>query len=79
MRAPRNDDKQVIITPCPSSLMSLPIILGHVETVKNDHLWLAFGCKGGGSGSCIGTTKITTSGLHLDAREVVVVGGVLEE
>ena len=34
-----------------------------------------FGCEGGGgSGSPVERSKITTSGLHLDAREVVVAG-----
>jgi len=42
---------------------------------ENDHLRLAFGCEGGGGGgSHVETTKMTTSGSHLDAREVVVVG-----
>ena len=41
-----------------------------------NHLQLTFGCKGGGGGSCVKTPKSTTSGSHLDAREVVVVGVV---
>jgi hypothetical protein len=78
MRAPRNDDEKVVVAPCPSSLVSLPIILGRVETAKNDHLRLAFGREGGGGGSRVGTTKITTSGSRLDAREVVA-ANVLEQ
>jgi len=47
---------------------------------ENDHLWLAFGCEGGGGGgSRVETTKMTTSGSYLDAREVVVVGDGLKE
>jgi hypothetical protein len=39
-----------------------------------NHLRLAFGCEGGGSGGRrVETPKKTTSGSHLDAREVVVV------
>ena len=39
-----------------------------------NHLRLAFGCEGGGGGGRgIGRMKKTTSGSHLDAREVVVV------
>jgi len=47
---------------------------------ENDHLRLAFGCEGGGGGGRrVETPKKTTSGLRLNAREVEVVGGVLEE
>ena len=71
---------------------------------EKNHLWLTFGCEGGGSGGrwvktpkrnhlrlmfghegdgCGGSqvegTKKTTSGLCLDAREVVVVGVVSKE
>jgi len=73
MRALRNDDEQVVVAPCPSSLVSLPVILSHIKTGKNDHLRLAIGHEGGGGGSRIGMTKITTSSLHLDVRKVVVV------
>ena len=39
MRALRNDDEQVIVAPCPSSLLvSLPVILSRIETGRNDHL-----------------------------------------
>jgi hypothetical protein len=74
MRALRNYDEQVVVAPCPSSLLvSLPIIPSHIETAKNDHLRLAFGREGGGGGNRVGTTKITTSSLRLDTREVVAV------
>ena len=43
-----------------------------------DHPWLAFGREGGGgSGIRFETPKSTTSGSRLDAREVVVVAGIL--
>jgi len=46
-----------------------------IKTDEKNHLWLTFGCeRGGGGGSCVEMMKRTTSGLHLDAREVVVVG-----
>jgi len=39
-----------------------------------DHLRLAFGREGGGGGGRhVETPKLTTSSLHLDAREEVVV------
>ena len=45
-----------------------------VETDEKNHLQLAFGCEGGGGGGIrVKTTKMTTSGSRLDAREVVVV------
>ena len=49
MRVLGNDDKQVIIAPCPSSLMSLGGG-NHVETTKKNYPWLVFGCEGGGGG-----------------------------
>ena len=52
----------------------------HVETAEIDHLQLAFGCKGGGDGGTgSGIDEKTTSGSHLDAREVVVVGDMSKE
>jgi len=43
---------------------------------EKNHLWLVFGCEGGGGGgSRIKMLKSTTSGLCLDMREVVVVAG----
>ena len=46
-----------------------------VENAEKNHLRLTFGREeGGGGGSRVKTTKRTTSGSHLDAREVVVVG-----
>jgi hypothetical protein len=53
--------------------VSLLIILGHIETAKNDHLRLAFGREGCSSGGRVGTTEITTLSSRLDAREVVAV------
>ena len=51
MRALRDNNEQVIVASCPSTLlMSLPIILSCIETGKNDHLQLAFGHEGGSSG-----------------------------
>ena len=48
-----------------------------VETAEIDHLQLAFGHEGGGGGGTGGRIdEKTTSGSRLDAREVVVVGGV---
>ena len=48
------------------------------RNAEMDHLRLAFGHEGGGDGeSRVERSKITTSGLHLDAREVVVVAGTL--
>jgi len=77
MRALGNDDEQVIVAPSPSSSL---VSLGggsRVETTEKNHLWLAFGCEGGdGGGRHVKTPKITTSGSRLDAREVMVVGGV---
>jgi len=46
---------------------------------KRNHLRLAFGCEGGGGGRRVKRTKKSTSGSRLDAREVAVVGGGLEE
>ena len=49
------------------------------QNAKKIHLLLAFGCEGGGSGgSGIEIIKRSTSGSHLDAREVVVVADVLK-
>jgi len=45
---------------------------------ENNHLWLTFGCKGGGGGKGVGRTKKTTSSSHLNMREVVVVGDMLK-
>ena len=45
---------------------------GSRRNTEINHLRLAFGCGGGGGGSRIETPKSTTSGSHLDAREVVV-------
>jgi len=43
---------------------------------ENNHLRLAFGCEGGGGGGGrVETSKSTTSGSRLDAREVAVVAG----
>ena len=47
---------------------------GSCRNAKINHLRLAFGREGGGGGSCVETLKSTTSGSHLDTREVVVVG-----
>jgi len=50
MRVLGNDDKQVVIAPCPSSSL---VSLGggnHVETTKKNYPWLVFGCEGGGGG-----------------------------
>jgi hypothetical protein len=48
-----------------------------VETPKKNYLRLTLGCEGGGGGrSRIETTTVTTSGSHLDAREVVVGGSL---
>ena len=45
-----------------------------IEIMKKNHLQLMFGYKGGGGGrSQVETTTVTTSSLHLDVREVVVV------
>jgi len=53
---------------------------GQVKRTKKNHLRLAFGCEGGGGGGRqVETPKKTTSGSRLNAREVEVVGGVLEE
>ena len=39
-----------------------------------------FGCEeGGGHGRNVERTKITTSGSHLDAREVVIMADVLKQ
>jgi hypothetical protein len=48
------------------------VVVGVVSKRKEkNHLRLAFGCEGGGGGGCrVETTKVTTSGSHLDAREV---------
>jgi hypothetical protein len=73
MRALGNDDEQIVVAPCPSSLISLG---GGscVETAEKNHLRLVFGREGGdGGGRCVETPKITTSTSRLDAREVVVV------
>ena len=44
---------------------------------RKNHLRLVFGHEGDGGGGTGGRIdKKTTSGSHLDAREVVVVGGV---
>jgi hypothetical protein len=73
MRALRDNDEQVVVTSCPSTLLvSLPIILSHIETGKNDcsHLdarevvVVADGRN---------NKKKITSSLRLDTREVVVV------
>ena len=63
MRALGNDDKQVVVAPCPSSsLMSLGGG-SRVETAEKNHLRLAFGREGGdGGGRRVETPKITTSG-----------------
>ena len=51
-----------------------------VEMAEMDHLRLAFGREGGGGGGTGSRIdEKTTSGSHLDAREVVVVGDVLKE
>jgi len=43
-----------------------------------NHLQLAFQCEGdGGGGMRLEMPKSTTSGSHLDTREVVVVAGTL--
>ena len=43
------------------------------------YLQLAFGCEGGGSsGSGVETIERSSSGMHLDTREVVVVADVLK-
>ena len=50
-----------------------------VETAEIDHLRLAFGHEGGSGGGTGGRIdEKTTSGSHLDMREVVVVGDVLK-
>jgi len=52
---------------------------GSRRNAENDHLRLAFGHEGGGGGgSRVEAPKSTTSGSHLDAREVVVVAGTLD-
>jgi len=49
------------------------------RNAEKNHLWLAFGGeRGGGGGRHVKMPKNTTSGSHLDAREVVVVGFVLK-
>ena len=45
------------------------------QNTVNFHLWLAFGCKGGGGGSRhVETSKKSTPSSCLDMREVAAVG-----
>jgi len=45
------------------------------QNAEKNHLRLTFQCEGGGGGIRIETSKWTTSGSRLEAREVGVVGG----
>jgi len=50
------------------------VVVGDRLKEQKNHLWLAFGCEGGGGGGRqVERPKKTTSGSCLDAREVVVV------
>jgi len=55
-------------------------VVGDGRNAEKNHLQLAFGREGGGGGGRrVETPNKTTPGSRLDAREVVVVGGVLKE
>ena len=65
--------------PVPLPQRTLPVTRAGFKTLDNHYLQLAFECEGGGGGGRrVGRTKETTSGSHLDAREVVVGDGLKE-
>ena len=74
MKALGNDNKQIVVAPCPSSSL---VSLGggsHVKTAEKNHLWLVVDAREVVVGVASKPMKRTTSRSRLDVREEVVVG-----